>query len=447
MEKSVFFVSLGCDKNTVDSEIMLQLLLDKGYTLVKSEAEAEIILVNTCAFILDAQEEAINTLIEMSSCKENGRCRALIAAGCLAERYADEFFESLPEVDAIVGTGSYERIAEACERVLNGETHIRLTDDINCRDLGYYKRFLTTVGYYAFLKISEGCDNFCTYCIIPKLRGKYRSRSREDILREARELAEQGVKELILVAQDITGYGRDLDEPDSLASLLKALCEVEGLVWIRLLYAYPEGITPELIRVIKEEKKILPYLDMPIQHACDSVLKRMNRRNTETGLRELITRLRAEIPDICLRTTLITGFPGESAKEFETLKSFVEEMKFDRLGVFAYSKEDGTAAARMKGQIPQKVKEARRDRLMELQREISSENSSKLVGRRLTALIEGMIPEKGPEGTTYIARTYRDAPEIDGFIFINSHEEFNSGDMVDCVVTGSYEYDLIGELA
>ena len=446
MDKTIFFISLGCDKNTVDSEIMLELLQSHGYTLTKDEREAAVIVINTCAFIQDAQEEAINTIIEYGRMKQEGRCEALIVTGCLAQRFPEEIFTELPEVDAVVGTGSYEKIVEVADALLEGERKIARLDDIDARDLGYYKRYLTTVGFYAYLKIAEGCNNHCTYCVIPSLRGKYRSRPFEAVLRDARDLAEQGVKELIVVAQDITKYGRDLDEGKDLPELLRALCKISGFEWIRLLYCYPEDVSDELIAVIKEEKKILHYLDIPIQHSADTVLKRMGRRNTEEELRTLVAKLRREIPDICLRTTLITGFPGETEEEFGNLLDFVREMKFDRLGAFAYSKEEGSPAARMKGQLPQKTKEARKDRVMELQREISNEISAALVGRELDALVEGVLPEKTEEGFTYIARTYRDAPEIDGFLFFNSPDEYRSGDFVRCRVTGSYEYDLIGEL-
>lgn len=447
MQNNIFFVSLGCDKNTVDGEIMLELLLSHGYTLVKAEEEADIIVINTCAFIRDAMEEAINTIIEMGRYKTEGKCKALVVTGCLAQRFSKEIFEEMPEVDAVVGTGSYEKIVEAVDEVMAGKEQVSVVEDINTRDLGYYKRYLTTVGYYSYLKIAEGCDNHCTYCIIPSLRGRYRSRLPYDIMREVRDLAEQGVAELMIVAQDITKYGRDLGNGSyRLADLLHDICKVDGLRWIRLLYCYPEDLDDELIECIKTEPKILHYLDIPIQHASDSVLHRMCRLNTEASLRELMAKLRREIPDICLRTTLITGFPGETEEEFEVLRDFVNEVRFDRLGVFAYSKEDGTPAARMKGQIPAKIKEKRKAEIMELQRGISDERSAALVGRKLTALIEGVLPEKSEEGYTYIARTYRDAPEIDGFIFINSWEELRSGDFVDCEVIGSFEYDLIGKL-
>ena len=443
MNKTIAFVSLGCDKNTVDSEIMLQLLLDHGYELIKEEEKAAILVVNTCAFIQDAKEESINTIFELGEYKQTGACQGLIVTGCLAQRYAKEIFEELPEVDAVVGTGSYEEIVEVADALLERkETKIRRLGELDRRDLGYRKRLLSTVGYYEYLKIAEGCDNHCTYCIIPKLRGRYRSRRSDDILREARDLADQGVEELMIVAQDITKYGRDLPGEKQLPELLRALCRIDGLRWIRLLYCYPEDITEELIRTVAEEEKILPYFDMPIQHCSNTVLKRMGRRHRKEDLKKLVETLRKEIPGVALRTTLITGFPGETEEEFQELYDFVKEMRFDRLGVFAYSQEEDTPAALMADQVPQEVKEARKEQIMELQRRISMEKSKELIGKEVEVLIEGRLPE---EENIYTGRTYRDAPEIDGFIFVNSDRELRSGDMLRCRVTGAYEYDLIGE--
>lgn len=444
MNKTIAFVSLGCDKNTVDSEIMLQLLLDHGYTLIKEEEKARILVVNTCAFIQDAKEESINTIIELGEYKRTGVCKGLIVTGCLAQRYAREIFEDLPEVDAVVGTGSYEEIVRVADQVLEGSgKKIQCLGKLEERDLGYHKRLLSTVGYYEYLKIAEGCDNHCTYCIIPKLRGKYRSRVSRDILQEANELAKQGVKELMIVAQDITKYGRDIPGEKHLPELLKELCQIPELEWIRLLYCYPEDITEELIDTVAKERKILPYFDMPIQHCSNTVLKRMGRRHSKEELYRLIRRLRERIPEVTLRTTLITGFPGETEEEFQEMYDFVKEVRFDRLGVFTYSQEEDTPAAVMNDQIPQEIKEERRDRLMELQREISMERSQNLVGREMEVLIEGRIPE---EDNVYTGRTYRDAPEIDGFIFVTAERELRSGDMIHCLVTGAYEYDLIGEM-
>lgn len=446
MSTKIAFVSLGCDKNTVDSEIMIQLLAEKGYEIVKEDDQAEVIVVNTCGFIQDAKEESINTLIEMGQYKESGKLKALVATGCLAERYADQIFEELPEVDAVVGTGSYEKIVDVVEELIHGGRGIRAQEDAGQRDLGYRKRVLTTPGYYGYVKIAEGCDNRCTYCVIPKLRGPFRSRKEEDILREVRDMAEEGVKELMIVAQDITKYGKDWDGVSRLPELLRKIAQVDGIHWIRLLYCYPEDITPELIQVIAEEPKIVHYVDMPIQHCSDGVLKRMGRHHTKQQLLDVIRALREAVPDIALRTTLITGFPGETEEDFQEMREFIQEVRFDRLGVFAYSQEEDTPAARMPDQIPEEEKERRKDILMELQQRISSEKSQEMAGQSLEVIIEGQIPgEEEEEGTkVYSARTYRDAPDIDGFLFLSSSQEYLSGDFVQTQVVGAYEYDLMG---
>lgn len=447
MEK-VAFVSLGCDKNTVDSEIMLTLLTEHGYEITKQDEEADVIIINTCAFIQDAQEESINAIIEMGGYKESGCCKALIVTGCLAQRYADEIFKELPEVDAVVGTGSYEKIVDVMDEVLHkNRKQVRQTDVMEERDLSYHRRTVSTPGYFEYLKIAEGCDNHCTYCIIPKLRGRYRSRNREDILQEAGDLAVEGVKELMVVAQDITKYGRDLQSDYQLPQLLEDLCQIDGIEWIRLLYCYPEDITDELIQTMREQTKIVPYIDMPIQHCSDTVLRRMGRKHTKEGLKQVIQKLRKAMPDIAIRTTLITGFPGETEEEFQEMLHFIEESQFERLGVFTYSQEEGTPAALLPQQIAEKEKQRRQDQLMALQKEISEAASARLVGKELTAIIEGRIPGEEEDGyEVYSARTYRDAPEIDGFIFITANQELRSGDLVRCRVTGAYEYDLIGEL-
>ncbi|MBO6159144.1 MAG: 30S ribosomal protein S12 methylthiotransferase RimO [Firmicutes bacterium] len=446
--KKISFVSLGCDKNTIDSEIMLSLLTDHGYEITKNDDQADAIVINTCAFIADAQEESINTIIEMGRYKEEGVCQYLVVTGCLAQRFHKEIFEDLPEVDAVVGTGSYEKIVDVLDELFGTAKKLEVLDPIDHRPLGYYKRSITTPGHYEFLKLSVGCDNHCTYCIIPMLRGPYRSRAKEDILHDAQDLADQGVKELLLVAQDITKYGRDLYEDYQLPELLKDLCKIDGIEWIRLLYCYPEDVTDALIRTMKEEPKILPYIDIPIQHCSDSVLKRMGRHHTKALLENLLQRLRDAMPDICIRTTLITGFPGESDEEFEEMLDFVENSRFDRLGVFCYSQEDGTPAARMKDQIAEDVKESRKDQLMALQQQISEEKSASMVGKVLDVMVEGRIPEEeAPDGTNvYVARTYRDAPDIDGFIFVSCSYELRSGDILKVRVTGAYAYDLIGEV-
>ncbi len=438
----ILFVSLGCDKNLVDSEVMLGLLAKKGYRFTDDEAEADIIIVNTCCFIGDAKEESIDTILGMSEYKKEGQLKALIVTGCLAERYQKEIMEEIPEVDAVLGTASYDRIAEMIEQALNGKQEI-LCEDMNRLVLSDARRILTTGGHYAHLKIAEGCDKHCTYCIIPSLRGRYRSVPLDRLLKEAEELADQGVKELILVAQETTLYGTDLYGEKSLHKLLKGLCKIKGLRWIRVQYCYPEEIYEELIQTIREEPKICHYLDLPIQHASDRVLRRMGRRTSQEDLRLIIERLRKEIPDICLRTTLISGFPGETEEDHEELLRFVDEMEFDRLGVFAYSQEEDTPAAVMEDQVPEEIKAERREEIMELQQEISFEKAEGMIGEELWCMIEGKVVDE----PAYVARTYKDAPEVDGYLFVQTAAELMSGDFVKVRVTGAEEYDLIGEMA
>lgn len=435
----ILFVSLGCDKNLVDSEVMLGLLRQDGFELTDEEAEADIIVVNTCCFIHDAKEESITTLLEMARYKETGRCKALIAVGCLAQRYCEEMKEAIPEVDAMVGTTAYDQIVPVLHQVLEGKKVSKL-EDINALPIPEVTRINTTGGYTSYLKIAEGCDKHCTYCIIPKIRGDYRSVPMERLLKEAEGLAAAGIKELILVAQETTVYGVDLYGKKMLPELLRRLCRIEGLEWIRILYSYPEEITEELIQVMAEEEKICHYLDMPIQHASDRILKRMGRRTNQKELREIIGRLRQAIPDIALRTTLITGFPGETEEDQEELFRFVDEMEFDRLGVFTYSAEENTPAAVMPDQIPEEVKEARRDEIMELQQEIAFELAEQMPGRTLKVMIEGKLPEDD----VYLGRTYKDAPNVDGYIFVTSEYELMSGDMVEVKVVEAKEYDLLG---
>ena len=437
----ILFVSLGCDKNLVDSEMMLGMLQEKGFTFTDDESEAEIAVVNTCCFIGDAKEESINTLLEMAQLKESGQLKALIAAGCLAQRYREEIQTEIPQVDAIIGTTAIDEIVAVIEEVLTGtgQNHYR---DINAEPVTDKKRVVTTGGHFAYLKIAEGCDKHCTYCIIPKIRGNYRSVPMEKLVAEASQLAEAGVKELILVAQETTLYGVDLYGRKSLPKLLHELAKIPGIYWIRILYCYPEEITEELITAIAEEPKVCHYLDIPIQHASDPVLKRMGRRTNEEELRQMIGRLRERIPDICLRTTLISGFPGETQEDFEELYRFVNEMEFDRLGVFAYSQEEDTPAAGMPEQVEEAVKEARRDELMELQQAIAFEKAEDMVGRVLTVMIEGKVADED----TYVARTYRDAPNVDGYLFVNTSANLMTGDFVKVQVVDSNEYDLIGEI-
>ena len=440
--RKIFFVSLGCDKNLVDSEIMLGLLAKRGYLFTDDETEAEIAVVNTCCFVNDAKEESIQSLLEMAELKKTGRLVLLVAAGCLAQRYQEEIREEIPEVDMILGTTAIDKIADAVDSALSGKSQ-NYFSDINVPLSGNRsKRMITTGGHYAYLKIAEGCDKHCTYCIIPKIRGNYRSIPVESLIQEARGLAEDGVKELILVAQETTLYGVDLYGKKSLPYLLRELCRIDGLKWIRILYCYPEEITDELIDVIKSEEKICHYLDIPIQHASDPVLKRMGRRTSQEQLRAVIGKLRHRVPDICLRTTLITGFPGESGEDYEELYRFVNEMEFDRLGIFTYSAEEGTPAADMEDQISEEIKELRRDELMELQQAIAFEKAEDMAKSRpvVDAFIEGRLPEEG----VYIARTYKDAPGVDGLLFLHDDRELMSGDFVRARITGSHENDLTG---
>ena len=437
----ILFISLGCDKNLVDSEVMLKLLEKKGYQFTDDETEADIIIINTCCFIGDAKEESVNTILEMAEYRKSGSCKALIVTGCLAQRYQKEILDEIEEVDAVLGTATYDAIAETVEKALEGRKELRF-EDIDRLVPEQGGRVLTTGGHYAYLKIAEGCDKHCTYCIIPRLRGHFRSVPEERLLAEAEELAEQGVKELILVAQETTVYGVDLYGEKRLPQLLKKLAGIPGIRWIRVQYCYPEEITEELIQIIKEEPKICHYLDLPIQHASDRILKRMGRRTTQADLRRIIGRLREAIPDICLRTTLISGFPGETEEDHEELMRFVDDCEFDRLGVFAYSAEEDTPAAAMPDQIPEEVKEDLRAEIMELQQEIAFEKAEGMTGRELTVMIEGKVADEN----VYVGRTYMDAPGVDGYLFLNTDETLMSGDFARVRVTGAAEYDLIGEL-
>lgn len=438
----LLFVSLGCDKNLVDSEEMLGLLTRKGFAIVDDETLAEVIIINTCCFINDAKEESVNTILEMAEYKKAGSCKALIVTGCMAQRYKNEITEEVPEVDAVLGTTSYEDIYRAIQEAVNGKQFQEFKSiDYLPESLG--RRVLTTGGHFGYLKIAEGCDKHCTYCIIPKLRGKFRSVPMERLLTQAREMAEEGVKELILVAQETTVYGTDIYGKKSLHVLLKELCKISGIRWIRVLYCYPEEIYDELIQTMKEEKKICHYLDLPIQHASDRILKRMGRRTTRAELVDIVNKLREEIPDIVLRTTLITGFPGETEEDHEELMEFVDEMEFDRLGVFTYSPEEDTPAAGMPDQIPEEIKEERRDEIMELQQEISYDKGTDRIGQELLVMIEGKVADE----SAYIGRTYGDAPKVDGYIFVQTGELLMTGDFAKVRVTGALEYDLIGVLA
>jgi ribosomal protein S12 methylthiotransferase len=444
--RNVLFISLGCDKNLVDSEKMLGLLQDAGYRLVEDEADADAIVVNTCCFIHDAREESIETILEMAEWKKKGSLEALVVAGCLAQRYSGDIRQEIPEVDAVVGTTGYSEIVKILDQIFEekgeGEGIICCPSIDRLVESMSNKRVVTTGGYTAYLKIAEGCNKRCSYCIIPYVRGNFRSFPMEDLIDEAERLAAGGVKELILVAQETTVYGTDIYGKKSLPDLLTRLCKIPGLCWIRILYCYPEEITEELVEVIRQEPKICHYLDIPIQHSEDRILAAMGRRTNREDLTRLVQHLRQEIPDIVLRTTLITGFPGETEEEAEALLDFVDEMEFDRLGVFTYSAEEGTKAALMEGQIPQEVKEERRDKIMALQQEISSFRTSQRVGTVMDVLIEGYLYEDD----IYIGRTYMDAPGVDGSVFVRAQEELISGDIVPVRITGSGEYDLMGDV-
>mgnify|MGYP001108836682 FL=1 len=438
---NILFVSLGCDKNLVDSEVMLGMLKERGYTFTDDQTQADAAVVNTCCFINDAKEESIQTILELAELKKTGQLKALIVAGCLAQRYQAEIQKEIEEVDAIIGTTALERVVETLDEVLDGkgENHLEALDKA---PLGGKERVLTTGGYFSYLKIAEGCNKHCTYCIIPKVRGEYRSVPMELLLDEARQLAGKGIKELILVAQETTLYGMDLYGEKKLPELLDRLCEIEGLIWIRIMYCYPEEITQELIDVMKRQPKICHYLDIPIQSGSDRILKLMGRRTDTAQIEALVDHLREEIPDICIRTTFITGFPTETEEDFTETMEFINRMEFDRLGAFTYSPEEGTPASGMDGQVEEEIKIRRQQEMMELQQEIAFEAAENMKGRELTVMIEGKLAEED----VYVARTYKDAPSVDGYLFVNTDWSLMSGDFVRVRVTGANEYDLIGEI-
>lgn len=441
MKKKILFVSLGCDKNLVDSEMMLGLLAKSGYEFTDDEQDADVVVVNTCCFINDAKEESINTILEMAELKKSGAVEALIVTGCLAQRYREEIQREIPEVDAILGTMAIDEIVKTLEEVGQGIKN-NCYKNLDRKPLTGVDRVVTTGGHYAYLKIAEGCDKCCTYCIIPKVRGSYRSVPMESLVQEAERLADQGIRELILVAQETTLYGVDLYGHKALPELLRRLCAISGLYWIRILYCYPEEIDEALIETIRQEKKICHYLDLPIQHASDAILRRMGRRTNREQLERTIGRLREEIPDICLRTTLITGFPGETQEDHEQLLDFIDRMEFDRLGVFTYSQEEDTPAALMEDQIAEEVKQRRFAELMELQQEIAFAAAEDMVDSVVTAVIEGKVVDED----AYVARTYKDAPGVDGLLFVNTGRELMTGDFVRVRINGVYEYDLMGVL-
>ncbi len=437
----VYFLSLGCDKNTSDSEHMMHGLLDGGFTFTDDEREAEVAVVNSCCFIGDAAEESISEIIRLGKLKTEGKLRALIVTGCLAERYQDEFLKELPEVDGILGISSWDRLPEVVEAALSGKRMAVFSD--KARLVRSTDRVQSSGGHYAYLKIAEGCSRRCAYCVIPKVRGPYRSVPMEDLLLETSKLAAQGVRELILVAQETTLYGVDLYGQKMLPRLLRELSETEGIEWIRLLYCYPEEITDELVEAIRVLPKVVPYIDMPIQHASDRILRRMGRKTSRKEITERIRKIREAVPEITLRTTMLLGFPGETEEDFKELLDFVKEIRFDRLGAFAYSREEGTEAAEMPDQVPEDVKKARVRKLMRLQKRISRARSEEKTGRVLSAIVEGRLTE---EEDTYAARTEADAPDVDGYIFIHSERELLTGEIVRVRVSQAEDYDLLGEL-
>ncbi len=436
----ILFISLGCDKNLVDSEYMLGRLVSDQYEITDDETEADVIVINSCCFIHDARDESIQTIREMAALRASGSCGALIVCGCLAQRFREEIFEMFPEVDAILGTNSTEHIADAIDSVLAGDKYeiFLPLDGLERHTAG---RCISTGGYYAYLKIAEGCGKHCTYCIIPSIRGNYRSVPMEDLLAEAEDLAAQGVRELILVAQETTLYGTDLYGEKSLHTLLRELNDIDGLRWIRLLYCYPEEIYPGLIEAIRDCGKVCHYIDLPIQHCNSMILKRMGRDTDREAIESKIASLRREIPDIALRTTVICGFPGETQKMHEELLDFIDETEFDRLGAFTYSREEGTPAADFADQIDEDTKLERRAEVMELEREVIMDLNEELTGSVLTVIIEGKIADED----VYVGRSYRDAPDVDGYVFVETKQTLMSGDFVDVRITGAYEYDLIGE--
>ena len=435
---NLFFVSLGCDKNLVDSEKMIALLASQNISVTSTPEDAEIIIVNTCGFIHDAKEESIETILEMAEYKKTGKCVSLIMTGCLAQRYADDIKKEIPEVDAVVGTTAYDRIFEVVKDTLQGKKECAL-NDLDYLPKNLTNRVHTSSGYSSYLKIAEGCS---TYCIIPKLRGNYRSVPMEELLVEAEQLGKEGTKELIVIAQETTVYGVDLYGEKRLPKLLHELCKIDGIEWVRLLYCYPEEITEELVQTIKTEKKICHYLDLPIQHCNDDILKRMGRKTTQADLREKISMLRKEIPDIALRTTLISGFPGETNENHEECVDFVANMKFERLGVFPYSPEEGTPAAGYDRQLPDEIKQEWADEIMQTEQDVIFAQNEEMIGRKLSVIVDGYLPEDG----VYVGRTYRDAPEIDGCLFFEAPYEIISGTILPVLVTDANGYDLIGEI-
>ena len=435
---NIGFISLGCSKNLVDTEMCIGIFKSKNYNIVNDPKEADVIIINTCGFIESAKEEGINTILEMAEYKRNGKCKALIVMGCLVERYKDELQKAIPEVDLFIAIREYDKIEELILNKIEENYNSKLLNSI---ELNYHNRVITTGSKTAYLKIAEGCSNRCTYCAIPYIRGPFISRDMQDILKEAEELAEKGYEEIIVIAQDTTKYGIDLYGESKLAELLEKLCTIEKIKWIRFLYAYPESITDELIEVVKNNDKICKYFDIPIQHISDKILKVMNRKSNEKQIKNLINKIRSNIPDVIIRTSLIVGFPGESKEDFEKLYNFLNEAKLDKVGVFKYSKEDGTPAAKLKNQIHGNTKNSRYNRLMKLQQEISKNNLQEKIGEKYVVLIEN----KTSDGKYYIARSYMDVPDMDGVIFIKNSKNINLGEFTECIATDVIEYDFIAE--
>lgn len=441
MYYKVGMISLGCDKNRVDSEIMLSILSKEGFEIVNNEKDADVIIVNTCGFIESAKEESIDAILDMSQNKENGKCKSIIVTGCLAERYKDELIKEIPEINAVVGTGNYRNICAIVKNSIDNNSQITDFGNINY-DFDYEERIITTPKHYAYLKIAEGCDNNCSYCIIPKLRGKYRSRRMEGIVREAVDLVSKGVKEIILVAQDTTMYGKDIYGKKMLSTLLSELDKINGLEWIRIMYAYPEEITDELINIIKISKKICHYFDMPIQHISNSILNKMKRRSTKEQIIALINKMRKEIPDVIIRTSIIVGFPEESEDLYNELKDFIKGYKLDRVGIFTYSPEEGTLAAEMENQISEEIKSKRKNELMNIQNKISLEKNKMLIGKKISIMIEGISNEG-----KYYGRSYGDAPEIDQNVFIeNTNINLEIGIIIEVTIIKAFAYDLVGDV-
>ncbi len=439
----IAFVSLGCDKNLMDSEIMLGLIEEEGYIITPDESDADIVIINSCGFIMEANEEAIDNILRIADYKTEGKLCGIIVTGCMAQRYKEEIFDSLPEVDAVVGTGDFEKIGEVIKALTEGKKQVKLITDNNNKisEDNFLKRKISTAGGFAYLKIAEGCDNLCTYCTIPSLRGKYRSRTMDSLMRETEMLAKNGVKEIILIAQDTSMYGTDIYGKKALPELLKKISDIDGIEWIRILYCYPENITDELINEIAGNRKICRYLDMPIQHSDNEILKKMGRKSTNEKLLNVIEKIRRKMPDFCLRTTLIVGFPGESDENFNNLVDFIRKVEFDRLGVFTYSREENTPAYKMKGQIDEDIKKQRKDYIMELQKTISAGKCDSFIGKTLKVIIEGKIEG---ENNIFCGRSYRDCYEIDGFVFFEGKGELIAGDFVFVKITGASDYDLIG---